>query len=204
MNRVTVLSLAFLAFALAVSAWLLTRTPSVPVEAAAPAGLDPRAGMTFAEWSARSDAVLLADIDPGEGKSTVPRRFMTLLVKADLSGSVNVTDGKPFSWAVADRTASAQALTELGFRVSTDGRAYVPPDEPLWSDPVVSVDGGTEQTVTLRAKGSSSAPVTFVRHRGEARTAVYWGRRAIGFPSSDGRFVYVTPDAVVIRAPHPT
>jgi hypothetical protein len=200
MNRVTLASAAFLAFALAVSAWLLTRSPAPRVDdleaSASPA--DPRAGMTFAEWSVRSDGVLLADIDPGHGGiSTVPRRFMVVTVRADRTGPVNVADGPSFSWAPADRAASAGSLFALGFRVSTDGPTFAPPDDPMWSDPIAKVEAGVEQVVTLRAKSGTVAK--FSRRRGDPRSGFAWNRRAIGFASSDGRFAYVTPDAVVIR-----
>lgn len=198
MNRVTAGSLAFLLFAVGVSAWLLLRQPSTGALDAAGAGpTDGRAGMTFAEWSARSDAVLLADIDPGAGGSTVPRRFLVVVTRADAGGALGAADGKTFSWAPADRAASAQSLAELGFRVSLEGLAYPQPEDPLWSDPIARVDGGTEQAVTLRSKVTSTT-ARFTRRRADPRAAPYWNRRAIGFVSNDSQKAYVTPDAIVI------
>lgn len=198
MNRATLASAAFLAFALAVSAWLLLRTPAPrgdAMESSTSPG--PRVAMTFAEWSVRSDGVLLADIDPGQGVSTMPRRFSVLTVTAGRTGPVRVADGPSFSWAPADRAASAGSLFALGFRVNTEGLAFVAPDDPMWSDPIVKVDGSTEQIVTLRAKGGTVA--SFTRRRNDPGGASYWNRRAIGFASSDGHLAYVTPDAIVVR-----
>jgi hypothetical protein len=210
MNRVTVASIAFLVFAVALSAWLLSRPrAAVDVDAGgATAGGDSPSGLTFAEWSVRSDGVLLADIDPGGGMaSTLPRRFVYLPVTHEAAGAVSVGPGRSFSWAPPDRKSSAEALFALGFRVSTEGRAFNPPDDPFWSDPVPHTDGGTLEVVTMREKGSTAGAgakaVRFERHRGDPKTTPYWGRRAIGFPSSDGHLLYVTPDAIVISAdPH--
>lgn len=197
MNRVTAAAIAFLVFAIGVSAWLLLRTGSpAAVADEAPTGLDAHAGLTFAEWSVRGDGALLADIDPGAGVSTVPRRFVVLKVKQDADGTPHVSDGPTFSWAPADRAASAGALFALGFRVNAEGLAFVAPDDPLWSNPIAKDDAATEQKVTLRAK--SGVLASFVRRRSDPRSTAYWSRRAIGFASADGRLVYVTPDAVVI------
>jgi len=202
MNRVTAASIAFLLFAVGLSAWLLTR-PRAPVdvaESASPSGADSPTGLTFAEWSVRNDGVLLADIDPGArgAASTTPRRFLYLATTRAHDGTIAVSEGRSFSWAAADRKESAEALFALGFRINTDGRAFVPPDDPLWSDPVRGVDGGAEQTVTLRAKGGTTAHLE--RRRADPRSIAYWNRRAIGFASPDGRMVYITPDAIVISA----
>jgi hypothetical protein len=202
MSRLTLASIAFLVLVLGLSAWLLTR-PRGPVDedASAVPGADPREGMTFAEWSVRNDGILLADIDPGKGASTVPRRFLFAPVTRQADGTVLLGPERFFSWAAADRAASADALFALGFRVNTEGRTFVPPDDPLWSDPIPRVDGGTAQIVVLKAKGGKRA--RFERRRGDPRGAPYWNRRAIGFPSGDGHMVYVTPDAIVVPAdPH--
>jgi hypothetical protein len=200
MNKVTLASLGFLVCAVGLSGWILTRSsargPAGDATGSALLAGNTHAGLTFAEWSVRSDGVLLADIDVGEGVSTVPRRFVSLSVKSDGSGPVVVTDGPAFSWAPADRAASAQSLFALGFRVNTEGRAFVPPDDPLYSDPIVRVDGGTEQTITLRSR--SGIVATFSRRRADPKSAPYWNRRAFGSASPDGHLVYVTPDAVVI------
>jgi len=198
MNRVTVASVAFFVFAIAVSAWLLLRTPShTTSDSDLTPSVDPRAGMTFAEWSARSDAVLLADIDPGQGgASSVPRSFLVVGVKAEPSG-IALTDGRTFGWSTAERGASAGSLFGLGFRVSSEGRAFEPPEDPMWSEPVARGDGGSEQTITLRSKSGITA--SFARRRADPKSAASWNRRAIGFASNDGRLAYVTPDAIVIR-----
>ena len=213
MNRVTLASIAFLLFAIAVSAWLLMR-PRAPVDDASLGGANPGdipAGLTFAEWSVRNDGVLLADIDPGSGASTLPRRFMYLPVKRSLDGVIQVEPGRSFSWAAADRKDSAEALFALGFRVNPEGRAYNPPDDPFFSDPVAKGDAGPVQVVTLREKagaggGATRKSVRFERRSSDPHTIPYWGRRAIGFPSSDGHMLYVTPDAIVVSsdAPSPT
>jgi hypothetical protein len=200
MNRVTLGVAAFAAFAVAICVWLLTRSGTQAADGAAELpGIDPHAGLTFAEWSTRNDAALLADIDPGAGVSTEPRRFVVLMIARAPDGTAQVTDGPTFSWAAADRAASALALSNLGFRVSATDRAFVPPDDPLWSDPIERVDGATEQEVKMHSK-SGGGSAHFTRHHGDPRSAPYWNRRAIGFGSSDGRFVYVTPDAIVIPA----
>jgi hypothetical protein len=192
MNRVTIASAAFLVFAIAASAWLLLRAPSPAVtDGAAEPAADLRGGMTFAEWSVRSDGILLADIDPGHGASSEPRRFLVAKVQAG-----RMTDGPSFSWAAADRAASVGSLFALGFRVSAEGRAFVPPDDPLWSDPIPPSDAGTQQVVNLRSK--AGVTTSFTRRQSAGTSNPYWGRRAIGFVSSDGQLAYVTPDAVVI------
>jgi hypothetical protein len=191
MNRVTLASAGFLAFAIAVSVWLLARSPVHAVSQVDIAAANPRAGMTFAEWSVRSDAVLLADIDPGEGMSTIPRRFLVVKVKGE-----ELTDGASFSWAPVERAASAGSLFALGFRVNAEGRAFVPPDDPLYSDPITQLDGGTLQAVALRAKTGRTA--SFTRRRTGPMSNASWGRRAIAFVSPDGHLAYVTPDAIVI------
>jgi hypothetical protein len=192
MNRVTIASAAFLALAIAISAWLLLRAPAPKVaDGDQEPAADPRGGMTFAEWSVRSDGILLADIDPGRGVSTEPRRFLVVKV-----AGTKMTDGPSFSWATADRPASVGSLFALGFRVSEGGRAFVPPDDPLWSDPIPPSDAGTTQVVNLRSK--AGVTTTFTRRRTDGASNPYWGRRAIGFISSDGQLAYVTPDAVVI------
>jgi len=203
MNRVTIASVGFLVFAVAVSIWLLTRGgPAPATDDASLATIDPHAGLTFAEWSVKSDGVLLADIDPGAGvNSTDPRKFLIVNVKRLPDGTAEVSDGATFSWARESRAANATALAVLGFRVSAEGRAYVPPDDPLWSDPIPRVDGGTEQVVRLKAK-SGGATATFTRHHSDPHSSPFWNRRAIGFPSGDGHFVYVTPDAIVIAGSH--
>jgi hypothetical protein len=178
-------------FAIAVSVWLILRPPAPqPADVVAP-GADPRGGMTFAEWSVRSDGILLADIEPGHGASTDPRRFLVVKVKGG-----QMTDGPSFSWAAADRPATVGSLFALGFRVNAEGRAFVPPDDPLWSDPIPPSDGGTQQVVNLRSKGGVTG--SFTRHQTGSAPSPYWGRRAIGFVSSDGQLAYVTPDAIVI------
>jgi hypothetical protein len=198
MNRTTIAALALFVAACAISGWLLTRSGEHPPtdEAAGPGSGEPRAGMTFAEWSVRSDGVLLADIDPGHGVSTVPRRFLSLTVTRSAGKPPVIADGPAFPWGPSDRAASGQGLFALGFRVSAEGRAYVPPEDPLWSDPIQRVEAGTEQTVTLRSRGGTVA--TLLRRRGDPQSAPYWNRRAIGFASPDGSMVYVTPDAVII------
>jgi len=203
MNRVTASIGAFLLFFIGVSAWLLTRAPSHPTveqELATNVGTTAgaRAGMTFAEWAVRSDGILLADIDPGQGVSTVPRRFLVLDVKPSDAGRPLVTDGASFSWAAADRPASAGQLFVLGYRVNLDGLAFSAPADPLWSDPIPRVEGAEEQTVKLKAKGGAAA--TFTRRHADPNAAPYWNRRAIGFLSPDGNLVYVTPDAIVVPA----
>jgi hypothetical protein len=201
-NRVTIAAIAFLAFAVLLSIWLLNR-PSAPKddESAAPSQ-GPRSGWSFAEWSSHSDNALLADIDPGKGASTLPRKFLVLRVKRGDDGAVTLEDGPTYSWAPADRAESAGHLHDLGFRVSTEDLAFHQPDDPLWSDPILKVDGGTEQQVTLRAKGSGIS-ATFTRHRADPHSAPYWNRRAIGFASNDSHLVYVTPDSIVISAESP-
>ncbi len=214
MNRVTAASAAFLVFAIGVSAWLLTR-PRESVDAAASAGgaaggAGSPVGLTFAEWSVRNDGVLLADIDPGKGAgaaSTAPKRFLYLPVVREPGGTITVSPGRGFSWAPADRKESAEALFALGFRVNPDDRAFAPPGDPLWSDAVAgSSDGGADQVVKLRAKsgaGADGVTAHFDRKRSDPRAVPFLGRRAIGFPSSDGHMVYVTPDAIVVPAdPH--
>ncbi len=215
LNRVTLASIGFLFLAIALSAWLLMRPRAAVDPGDAPAaGVDPAVGLTFAEWSVRSDGVLLADIEPGTSAgaaSTTPRSFLYLPVKRTLDGKVEVLPGRPFSWAPDARKESAEALFALGFRVSTDGRAFTPPDDPFWSDPIPRVDGGTTQVVTMREKGSlggggggaGTRTVRFERHREDAKTTANWGRRAIGFLSGDGHMLYVTPDARVISADAP-
>ena len=198
MNRVTVLSAGFLLFALAVAGWVLTRDGASTREASTDAGASAvtAAGLTFAEWSVRGDAILLADIDPGAGTSTVPRRFVVFSVRVEPGQPVLLHETATFSWAPASRIASASSLTEQGFQVSTEGTAFTPPPDPLFSDPIPRVDGGGEQRVTLC--GKSGKTTTFVRKRGPD-----WNKRAIGFPSSDRNLVYVTPDATVIVASPP-
>jgi len=201
MNKLTLLAVAFLMFAIGVSVWLLTR-PSSAVEASADAGAgtDPHTALTFAEWSVHNDKVLLADIDPGVGASTMPRMFVVAQVTRSSDGSLSLTDDRTFSWASADRAKSSDALTTLGFHVSAEGRAFVPPDDPLWSDPVARQEAGappTDQVVTLRAK-SGGTSTSFMRHLGDPRSLPYWNRRAIGFASSDHQLVYITPDALVV------
>jgi hypothetical protein len=201
MSRATFLSVAFLIAAVALSAWVLLRGPraaTMDAVSADSSSLPSHAGWTFAEWSTRSDGVLLTDIDPGQGTSSVPRRFQVERVKVDEQGAAVVTDGPSFAWALESRQASASGLADLGFRVSAVGRAYVPPDDPLWSLPLHTSDAATDETVSLKSKGGITA--MFVRHRGDPSAEPYWGRRAIGFASGDGRLVYVTPDAIVIRA----
>jgi len=197
-SKVTLAAIAFLLFAIGVSAWLLTRKDArtVALEEGATV-IDPRAGLTFAEWSVRSDGVLLAEIDPGTAGSTVPRRFLVVQVKRGDDGLIHVSDGQSYSWSADVRGASASALFALGFRVNTDGLAFNPPDDPLWSEPIPRVDGGIEQTVVLRSK-TSSAHTSFTRKRSDPASLPYWNRRAIGFASPDGHMVYVTPDAIVI------
>jgi hypothetical protein len=202
MNRITAAALAFLLFTLAVSGWLLTRSASRgPVDEEGDAGASGQGahvGLMFAQWSVRDDAFLLADIEPGQGASTVPSRFQVLVVKAEPSGGAGFSDGPAFSWAEVERRESAKSLFAMGFRVNAEGRPYNPPEDPLWSDPIARVDGGTEQVVTLRSKSGVSA--SFVRHRSDPRSVASWNRRAIGFASPNGRLVYVTPDAVLIAA----
>ena len=55
--------------------------------------------------------------------------------------------------------------------------------------------------VRLKAK-SGGATATFTRHHSAPHSSPFWNRRAIGFPSGDGHFVYVTPDAIVIAGSH--
>ena len=200
MSRATLLSIAFLVVALGAAGWLLTRPRAAPegdLGAVTVGSTDPRSLLTFAAWSVHGDSLLLADIDPGSGQSSVPRRFMVVLVKSDGEAAPTLLDGDSFSWAPADRAKSARALSDLGFRVSVEGRAFNPPDDPLWSDPIAHVEGGTSQTVLLRAKGGATA--TFVRSRSDPGASSVWNRRAIAFLSGDGRLAYVTPDARVIR-----
>jgi len=191
MSRVTLASVAFLVFALGFSAWLLTQSSAPAVAPVDVPVANARAGLTFAEWSVRSDGVLLAEIDPGEGTSTVPRRFVVAKV-----ADARMSDGPSFSWAPADRAASAGSLFALGFRVSPDGRAFVPSDDPLASDPITVTDAGTQQVVTLRSR--SGATATFTRHRTGPLSNPYWGLRAIGYVSADGHLAYVTPDAMLV------
>jgi hypothetical protein len=197
MNRVTIAAVAFLLFAIGVSIWLLSRPSGTAGTQGEIPVMDPHSGLTFAEWAVKSDGVLLADIDPGAGVSTIPRRFVVIQVKRDPDGSIHTTDGPTFSWATADRGASASSLFVLGYRVSTEDRAFNPPDDPLWSDPIPKVEGATEQTVTLRAK-TSGVTTSFHRRKDDPHSVPYWNRRAIGFLSGDGHMVYVTPDAIVI------
>jgi hypothetical protein len=201
MNRVTVASAAFLVLALLIAGWVLSRPATTPTVDGgdAVAGAATGAGLTFAEWSVRNDAVLLADIDPGAGTSTVPRRFTVFTLQAAAGEPVTLKEAAAFSWAPADRIASAAALSERGFTVSAEGIVFPPPEDPLFSDPIArSADAGAEQRVTLRGKSGFTA--TLVRRRGDPQSAPSWNRRAIGFASSDGRLVYVTPDAVIARA----
>jgi hypothetical protein len=195
MNRVTLASGAFLLFALGVAWWALTRPASPDASVTGDAGVATATalGLTFAEWSVRNDAILLADIDPGAGTSTVPRRFTVFTVRDTPGEPVVVRETSSFSWAPKDRVASTAALSELGFHVSADGIAFTPPGDALFSDPIVHVDSGPGQRVILRSKSGRTTP--FTRSRG-----AYWNKRAIGFPSSDGNLVYITPDATVISA----
>ena len=200
MNKVTLLSVAFLMFAIGVSVWLLTRPSSPEASLDATPGPDLHAGLTFAEWSVHNDKVLLADIDPGVSGSTMPRTFVVAQVTPSGDGTLSLTDDRSFSWAAAERAKSSDALTTLGFHVSAEGRAFVPPDDPLWSDPLARQEGGAppgDQVVTLRAK-SGSATTSFTRHRSDPRALPYWNRRAIGFASSDNHYVYITPDTLVV------
>jgi hypothetical protein len=193
MSRTTLASAAFLLFALAVAAWVLTRAPKSENEAAdGGAVATSGAGLTFAEWSVRNDAILMADIDPGAGSSTVPRRFKVFSVRAVSGQPVTLSERQSLSWAPADRVASALALNQQGFHVSVEGAAYTPPDA-LFSDPIKKSDGGATQDVVLRGKNGEVATLT--RKRGAD-----WNRRAIGFPASAGGLVYVTPDAVVVSS----
>jgi hypothetical protein len=200
MNRVTALSLAFLALAVAASVWLLTSRSHPPADDAAGGGLAPageRVGMTFAEWSVRSDGVLLADIDPGKGVSTDPRSFLLVPVKPDGKGGFVAGAGQTMPWTPETRGDTAGKLFALGFRVNTEGRAFTPPADPLWSEPIPRVDAAVDQVVKLKAKGSGATAV-LTRRIADPGSVPYWNRRAIGFPSDDGRVVYVTPDAVVL------
>ena len=203
MNRTTAASAAFLALALVVAGWLLMRPHPQSSDEGDAAVVVTAAGLTFAEWSTRSDAVLLANIDPGLGGaagSTVPRVFTVFSVQEGPPPTLK--ERGSFSWAPADRVKSAAALGEQGFTVSTEGLAFIPPGDPLWSDPIVRHDGGTEQVVTLRGHGAPQIVATLTRHRGDAKSAPYWNRRAIGFAAADGHLVYVTPDAVLVLAKH--
>jgi hypothetical protein len=191
MSRVTLASIAFLVLALGFSGWLLTRDAAPPAVAPEAPARNPRAGLTFAEWSVRSDGVLLADIDPGEGMSTMPRRFIVAKVEGG-----RMVDGPSFSWALPDRAASAGSLFALGFRVSAEGRAFNPSEDPLSSDPLPMGDAGTQQLVTLRSRGGVTA--SFTRRRTDPTSNPYWGLRAIGYASSDGHLAYITPDAMLI------
>ncbi len=203
MNRATALSLVFLGLALSLSAWLLLRprAPSVDDTLAAVGPASERVGMTFAEWSVRSDAVLLADIDPGKGVSTDPRSFLVVHIQPDGHGGAVATDGPTFSWAPPSRGDTAGKLFGLGFRVNAEGRAFIPPPDPLFSDPVARSDASVDQVVKLRAKGGATA--TLVRKAGDPQALPNWNRRALGFPSEDGRLVYVSPDAVVLPMKSP-
>jgi hypothetical protein len=210
MNRVTLASIAFLLFAVGLSAFLLMK-PRAPVDTEAPSSVaaegESPVGLTFAEWSVRSDGVLLADIAvaTGAGPSTDPKRFVYLPVARELSGKITVSPGRSFSWAKDDRSKSAQELFALGFRVNTDGRAFTPPDDPLFSDPIPATPDGGAQVVKLHPHGAGGVgagalTMQFERHRDDPRVVAYWGRRAIGFPSGDSHMVYVTPDAIVVSA----
>ncbi len=196
MKLVVVAAAGFLAFAVAAGAWLLTHQ-------AGRGGLDGDAAhdessrntLTFAQWSSREDAVLLADIQPGHRASTVATRLLVVNVSASPTGDFTLYDGAALSWAPPDRLASAARLLELGFVASPQGNPIVPSSDPLLGDPQRS-DGGATQIVVLRSRGGLTA--VFTRTKLGAEAAALWDRRAIGFPTGDGRLVYVTPDAIVV------
>ncbi len=189
---------AFAAGAVLLGWWLLSR-PRVPAVDAAEIG-DPGAAsldsFTFATWSSRSDAVLLVEMQP-EGTHYSPKRFRVVDVTLAPDGGRTLAAGKLFSWAPEDRVQTTGALLDRGFPIQNDEyRPYVPSADPLSGEAPPGTETAGEQTVLLRSNSGLTA--TLRRRRAGPGSAIVWGKRALGFSSSDAGLAYVIPDRVIL------
>ena len=188
---------AFAVGAVALGAWLLSmpRPPAIDTSASEAAS---SVAFTFAAWSARTDGILLVDVQ-AEGRHFIPKQFRVINVAVAADGKVTQTPDAFFSWAPEDRVATTSALRERSFPITNDEyRAYPPPEDPLSGEAPAASDaaGVSEQTVTLGSKGGLTAILH--RRRSDPGGSIVWGERALGFPSQDGTLAYVLPDKVII------
>jgi hypothetical protein len=191
---------AFAAGAVALGLWLLSRPRDAAETAESAEMRDPGApgldSLTFATWSSRSDGVLLVEMQP-EGTHYSPKRFRVVDVTLAPDGGRTLAAGKFFSWAPEDRIQTTGALLDRGFPIQNDEyRPYVPSADPLSGEAPAGTETASEQTLVLRSKSGLTA--TLRRRRAGPESAIVWGKRALGFSSSDGRLAYVIPDKVIL------
>ena len=199
MKPTVIAAAAFAVGSVVLGWWLLSRPRPPAFDLAVPEtpALDT---FTFAAWAARSDAVLLVEMQQ-EGSHFTPKRFHIVDVAVGPDGTITTTPGVFLSWAQPDRIQTTSALLDRVFPFKNDEyRQYPPFADPLTGD-APRGDAGTEQQVTLRSK---EGLVATLRRRRSGPGAVFWGKRALGFPSSDEKLAYVLPDAVVIPIGAPT